>query len=275
MQERERSIAELQRQTRDALGEGKVGAALEAAQAALDATVVYYGKAHPAYGAAVNNLALVRKTRGELEEAAALYDEAVEVYGKVTGRESASTATAQANAGSLHLALASKTKGVERITHVDTARSFLESALHARRAALGERHAMVGVSLYLLASAARLQRRYPEAEGLLKESVAVLRETVGDEHPAMATALNNLGYLLKEMKLYPRAEEAYAASRKIRLAAFGPAHPESVAVTHNLAECRRAAGDEDGALALQREILRALGHEEEAPAPPDARNVGV
>jgi hypothetical protein len=53
--------------------------------------------------------------------------------------------------------MARAASGLARVPHGEAGRGYLELALATRRAALGERHAMVGVSLYQLASAARMR----------------------------------------------------------------------------------------------------------------------
>jgi tetratricopeptide (TPR) repeat protein len=232
-------------------------------------------------------VALALKAQGgaaNLSAALELLEEAAQLYESLPGygRAHVSTATAYANLGALQLALARGAAGLARVPHVEAGRGYLELALAARRAALGERHAMVGVSLYQLASAARMQRRFPEAERLLLEAVALLRACGASARASAATALNNLGFLLKETRDFARADAAYAEALAVRRELLGAAHPDSIATQHNLAECRRAAGDEAGAVALQQEILRLLGVEEEgegaspaddAAQPPDARSI--
>ena len=104
-----------------------------------------------------------------------------------------------------------------------------------------------------------------------------------------ATALNNLGFLLKETREFARADAAYVEALAVRRELLGAAHPDCIATQHNLAECRRAAGDEPGAVALQQEILRLLGVSDDeaaggegggsgggggaAPQPQDARSI--
>jgi tetratricopeptide (TPR) repeat protein len=282
LQSHERRIADLQAATREALAAGRLAEALEAAQQAREHTLAFYGPRHAACAAAANNVALALKAQGgaaNLAAALALLEEAAQLYESLEGygRAHASTATAYANLGALQLALARSAAGLARVPHIEAGRGYFELALSTRRAALGERHAMVGVSLYQLASAARMQRRFAEAEALLHESVALLRACGASARASTATALNNLGFLLKETREFARADAAYVEALAVRRELLGAAHPDSIATQHNLAECRRAAGDEAGAIELQKGILRVMGVEEEAaaepPPPQDARSV--
>ncbi len=143
----ERDIADLQARTRDALAAGQLATALEAAEDALAASRAYYGAAHAAVAAALNNVALVRKSRGEVDAAIAAYEDALRMYETLAGRESPSAATASANLGLAHVAAAARARGVDKLGHVDAARELLQTALDVRRRTLGPRHAMVGVSL--------------------------------------------------------------------------------------------------------------------------------
>lgn len=272
MNESERDIAILQNEIREAAADGKWQTALDFAIQAKEATVAYYGKVHPAYAAALNNEALARKHLGQLVEALTLYEEALDVYEKVLGKDPhPSTASALSNLGQLHLALANTSKGMDKVGNVDAARSILERALDFRRQLLGgvgsgsskgttlaKEHPLIAVSMYQLASAARLQKRFAEAEKLLRDSIAMLRRTLGDMNVATAVALNNYGLLLKDMQEWARAEDAYTEALSIRKTKLGEKHPDTISAMHNLAELKRRAGDEDGALAIQNQILALL-----------------
>jgi tetratricopeptide (TPR) repeat protein len=267
----ERHIAVLQAETREALARADFEGALGAAQACLETSEAHFGRAHAATACALNNVGQVHRQRGGLAEALPLLQDAVEAYRLACGEEHASTAQAQANLGLLHAALAQRGKGVERLEHVEVAQALLERALASKRKALGEGHAQVGVAMYQLASAVRLQRRHAAAEALLLEAVARLRAAEGARLP-LATALNNLGLLRKELGQHASAQEAYREALQLRVAQLGEAHPDSLTSLHNLAECVRAAGDEEGAQTLQRSILRIMGHKEgEGEAGPDQK----
>lgn len=291
MQEREQEIALLHVEVREHLEAGKMASAAEAAARCLEATRGYYGESHPATASALNNLAYAQKQIGQFDEAVKSYEGALKAYEGSVGAQHLSTASCLSNLGLLHLALAGKQKGMQKMVHVDLARGYLEQALSVRAKLLGgggssegaappapaadaagkkpllpsiteadfPDHPVIGVSLYQLASAARQQNRHKEALSLLNQAVAMLRRTVGPKHTSTATALNNLGYLLKDMGDYAGAEAAYVEARDTRAALLGPRHPDYIAVLHNLAELKMAAGAPDAAAGLQSEILRLMG----------------
>lgn len=192
---------------------------------------------------------------------------ASQVYEAVVGEAHPSTAAALSNLGLLHLSLAQRSKGLDKMNHVDIARTYLDTALATRQRTLATDNPLIAISMYQVASAARMQKRFSEGEKLLVESVAMLRRGVGSRHASTATALNNLGFLLKETGQFDRAAEAYREALKTRTALLGPSHHDTIATQHNMVELLYARGDEAGAKQLQDEILKALNvSREEAKA---------
>lgn len=274
LHEQEKEIAELQARTKEFLMRGKLNSALEAAEACHEATVAYYGKFHPVNAAAINNVAIVYKNLGDLEKAKTHMEQAVEIYEKIVGESHPSMASALANLGLLHVTLSQKASGLERINYADIAKTLLEQALTIRMGVFNEKHAMVGVTKYQLASAYRLQKNYSKAKELLLESIQLLESTAGPKHTSTATARNNLGFLYKDQalnvldeklrgELLQLAQTEYQAALTIRHEALGEGHPDSLATANNLAECYEAIGDQDNAISLRTRILLAYGYTQE------------
>jgi tetratricopeptide (TPR) repeat protein len=258
MHEQEKNISVLQTALKEAISAGKLETAARLAADAKAATLALYGRNHPASAAAINNEALVAKQAGDLDRALELYGQALALYEKLVGKTHLSYAATLANIGLLHCELARGGKGVDALAQADTAKGYLEHALHIRAGELPADNPLLAVTRYQLASALRLGKRYGEAERLLVAAVADLRRTLGDRHPSTATALNNLGFLLKETGAFDRAEDAYAEAAATREAVLGENHADTITALHNLAECRRAGGNEAGALEVQDRILGLL-----------------
>ena len=258
MQEKERHISVLQQALKESISAGKLQSAEQLAAEAKAATIDLYGPNHPASASALNNEALVAKQKGDLPKALELYEAARQAYEKLQMKTHLSYAATLANIGLLYCAMASGAKGVEALGHADAAKSYLEHALHVREGELPAGNPLLSVTKYQLATALRLGKRYSQAETLLRTAVDELRQSVGDKHPSTGTALNNLGFLLKEMKKYAEAEQAYGEAIRIRTTALGENHQDTITAMHNLAECRRAAGNEDGAIEVQIQILELL-----------------
>ena len=266
--EAEREISTLQASTREALLRHDHHAALTSAQSCIEATVELLGKEHVAYAAALNNMAQVHRAAGRPADALPLAEDALRLYETSAGKTHPSTASARANLGLLRVALGTAAKGVARLDHATAAVILLEGALAARReAALGgasKPDAGVGIALYQLASAVALNKDFVRAEKLATEAVLVLKATPGGlQSPATGTALNNLGFLLKSRGAFARADEIYTQALTLRRAVLGEKHADALVTAHNLAECRRAAGDEAGALKIQHEILGIMGHDDD------------
>lgn len=241
------------------LNSGKYASALAEATELHVKCKAYYGDQHPAVASALNNMALCNKLLGDVDAAAALYTQAKDLYVAVLGKDHASTAAVHSNLGMLLLERAKRASGLLKLSALEDARWHLETALATRKRVYGESHALIAMSMYQLATAARLQRRTEEAEHLLTTAIDMLRSTVGAQHVSTATALNNFGFLMKEKGDWAAAEAAYNEAAAIRTALLGEAHPDVIAVQHNRAELCMARGDAAGADAIQREILRVMG----------------
>jgi tetratricopeptide (TPR) repeat protein len=284
--EAEREIASLQQTVRESLAVHRLDDALSAAMACTSATESLFGRSHVAFAAALNNVAQVHRARGDAAAALPFAADALKTYEAVAGKDGASTAVARSNVGLLHVALAARVKGVARLEHARAAAELLDEALVLARAAAAAAAAgrndsdarvaavRVGVALCHAASAARLAPSttagaggVSRAEALLRESVATLRTAAGPRAAVTATSLNNLGLVLKEQGKFDDACGEYAEALAVRRERLGAAHADAIVTAHNFAECRRAAGDEEGALELQREIIALTrADEEETPA---------
>jgi tetratricopeptide (TPR) repeat protein len=60
------------------------------------------------------------------------------------------------------------------------------------------------------------QRKYEEAEPLLKRALEIKEKTLGSEHPAVALGLENYAVLLHKLNRGPEAEKLEARAREIR-----------------------------------------------------------
>lgn len=295
----EDQIRSLQQNIRNELAQGKYNQAKIYATECEKVTLNYYGEAHPVYASSLTNLSLVHKYLGLYTEAIQFSTKALEIYEKLTGKESASTATTLGNLGLLHLAVANTTKGFEKVGHIDAGYSVLQRVLGIRRSLLSNIYdnnnssstttttsnkesgtpisvstdvpvsvikslqLNIGIALYQLASAARTKKQYEESEKLYQESLQYIQEHINDKNIYYATALNNLGYLYKEWKKYDKAETYYRQALRLRQQLLTPQHPDSIATYHNLAEVKRNQGQEEEAQKIQKDILNILGYKDE------------
>ena len=111
------------------------------------------------------------------------------------------------------------------------------------------------------------QRRYAEAESLLKRGLAIREKALGPEHPDVAGSLNNLAALYDAQGRYVEAGSLYRRVLAIYEKALGPEHPSVAASLENYAALRRETGrsDEAAKMEARAEAIRAK-HAKENPA---------
>ena len=221
-------------------------AAVECSQAIKDLT----GARHPGYASALNNLALIQKSRGELDAAATLYEEALGVYTLVYGDLHPSCAMAMHNTCLLY-----KIQGKQ-----EEALKLCEQALAARRKIYqGDQHSDIAVSMYTMGAILMDSQEYSKAETWIRDAVSLL-EMVGDGKLSLlqCTAQNNLALCLKSKGSYEEAETLYRDVVRIRAERLGAEHQDTMTAMHNLAELYRAIGDESAAHEIQEELQKAV-----------------
>lgn len=106
----------------------------------------------------------------------------------------------------------------------------------------------------------RAQKRYAEAEELLREAVAILEARGTESQSDLAAALNNLGGLLYELEKLSQAEQIFRRALDV-WQRVEPNHPQLVPVLSNLATLRQRQDDFEGAEKL---CARALAVAEQA-----------
>jgi len=231
----------------------------------LETRVLLYGRDHPEVAASRVSLGELLGLRSELVEAAALYDEALDVQ-RSAGEESAAalaeTLFGLANIRSLqsrfedaetHLREAidiqEKLEGGESLElarsldalgmnyfdqgRVDEVEPLMLASLEMRRRLVpGGIHPEIDQGLNNLAVFYFEMGRYDESAELFRESLRMKRQLFGERHPVIASGLNNLAFVLHDTGEYSAAERYYQESLAIRLEQLGDSHP-SVAQSYN------------------------------------------
>jgi tetratricopeptide (TPR) repeat protein len=237
------------------------------------------------FASSLNNMALVYKESGQTTKALNYYEEALKVYEETAGADHPSTIAVLANTGLLYARMAETTRGVERLTVLDTAHDYLERALQLRKDVFFQAAPIVSVTMTHLGNVKRLQRAFPAAEALYQSAIERLADKPGTDHRAYGDAQNGYGLLLKDQGKFDEALQAYNVALSVRTAAVGPTHPDVLVTQYNISECLIASGDVQGCVAalkftmtphrqfsllfcrgaaLQQEILRSVGVDAEA-----------
>lgn len=144
------------------------------------------------------------------------------------------------------------------------AEPLFQRALQIRERALGLEHPEVATSLNNLAELYTVQGRYPEAELLSQQALHILEQALGLEHPEVATSLYILANLLREVRKYKEAEALFQRALQIRKRILGPEHRRTVDALNDLAACYLDQGHYEQAEAL---FLRALHIREQTRGP--------
>jgi tetratricopeptide (TPR) repeat protein/predicted Ser/Thr protein kinase len=154
-----------------------------------------------------------------------------------------------------------------------------QRALAMRRTALGDHHLDVARSLASISGLYQDMGRYDEALQAGEQALQIRRERLGDAHPAVADALDRLGNVAHAQGRHAEAAAYYRRSLEIRETSLGPGNPDLVLSLSNLANSERRSGDLDDALAhLERarsiavEVYGEAGHARLATV---LENIGV
>jgi len=197
---------------------------------------VYGTNAHPHIAALINNLALVSKSRGKLDDAEALHIEAHEMTKKMVGPEHrdvaidlfdlASLARAQNRLADAESRLRDASAMLRRLGNddkllaqalgflgevlrdqrkLDEAYQMVSEGLALRRKLLGNDSGEVAYSLVILASILERQGKLADAEPLARECLAIYEAKTPD-HWRVFEARSLLGATLLAQKKYADAE---------------------------------------------------------------------
>jgi CHAT domain-containing protein/Tfp pilus assembly protein PilF len=182
------------------------------------------GKADIMIPVALNNIAEIYKSQGQLQLAEGRYLEALDLQEKQHGRDSLYLTSTLNNLGELR-----RLQG-----RLQEAEQLARRTLAIREKALGPDHPDVAASLNNLALVFSRQGRASEAEGLLVRALAIQEKAFGPDHPNVATALNNLADAQTYQGRKSEAEQLLRRSLAIREKSLGPNHLDVAVSLDNL-----------------------------------------
>ncbi len=253
---------------------------------------------------AINDLGVVRYSRGDYAESAGLYREALDMRRRLQGQEHVGVGVTMSN-----LALAAAQNGdrdeATRLAgaahdlflrvlgpdhqrtivaatnlaaflssggdHVGAARIYRD--LVERRSRLfGERHATVGQSLAFLANELRAFREYGEAERLLERSIEIQTEAYGRLHGFTASTIRVLGDVKRESGRPAAALAEYRAALDIQRRLIGNVGTEVLVLLERIALAHEDLGE---ATAAERALREAVGVATRTYGAEASRTLGV
>lgn len=197
---------------------------------------------HPVPALIRNSLGILEKFCGNLAEAAAHYEAALE----------ADLPGAEFRAGLLH--------NLGGLAHsrrdLASAETYTREALALHTGLHGAVSPGACADLGQLASIVAGLGRHDEALELIAEAIVGFTELYGPEHVEVGIARCTLGAALDRAGRLDEAEAAYRAGLAIRAAALGPDHPDLAPTLLNLGRILDRRGDRVAGRAL---ALRAVG----------------
>jgi tetratricopeptide (TPR) repeat protein/tRNA A-37 threonylcarbamoyl transferase component Bud32 len=170
--------------------------------------------------AALNNLGVISKTRGEYEEAKAYHLRALEMRERLFGPIHSDVATSLGNLGEL----------CRLLREFEEAEEFFSRALAIREQILPGKHVKLGVTYLNMGELAFDRGDYAAAEERYRRAQAVFEESLGPENDFVATALLNRGRVALKREEPEEAESLLGRSLTITRKQYGPEH-EYVAET--------------------------------------------
>ncbi|HET7462528.1 MAG TPA: tetratricopeptide repeat protein [Longimicrobium sp.] len=205
------------------------------------------GEEHPTTLAAMHNLALMRRDRGDHAGAQELQDRVLEASRRILGDEHPDTLTAMNN-----LALVRRARG-----DLAGAQQLQERVLEAGRRIFGEKHPVTLTAMGNLASTRSKRGDHAGAQELEERVLEVMRHMLGEEHPDTLTAMNNLALTRSDRGDHAGAQELQERVLDARRRILGEEHPATLTAMSNLAYTRSARGDHAGVQELQERVLEA------------------
>ena len=213
------------------------------------------GQKHRQVAAALNDLGINLRLRGEMGGAESQAREALVMSRELLGPQNLEAAR------SLHTLALVAWKRHELVP----AEAMAREALEIRRQLLGLEHPDVAYSLGALGLVLLHQSRLTEAEALLREDLAMLRKLLGEDHKDVAGPLNNLASVLLAQGKLGEAEaqhrELLAREKKL----LGINHPHTMWQVKNVTSLLL----QQGKFTEAREFLQQL-RSSEAPSPATA-----
>jgi tetratricopeptide (TPR) repeat protein len=236
-----------------------------------------------------NALAMMYDALGRLPDGAAAYRRSLAAAERSTGKGSPDYALIQGNLASLYVEMGQTARGEEMVrkslasyaamehpdeVRIAMARNILAEILLLSRK-IREADDLLTASLAVLVKhpeawtetavgmnnmgvVRTYQRRFGEAEQLLRRAISMMEEHMGIDHPMLVRTLNNMATLLYQSGRRDEAGQALQRAVTIAETRLGGEHPIYGAVLQNYAEYLRDAGDKAGAKTLQARAAKVL-----------------
>ncbi|MEP7011852.1 MAG: serine/threonine-protein kinase [Acidobacteriota bacterium] len=208
----------------------------------------FFGPDAPEVAECWNGLGLLHLSEGRLDQAAAEFRRAMEIFRGAKNRRPLDLAEALS-----HLA----TVELDRDRLAVAAPLFAE-ARELRRRELGDDHPLTAEDLASLGRIFYSQGRYATAERLLREALDLRRRLLPPDHPEIASSWSDLGAAQMALGKLAAAEASHRAAVALDRRAAGGHSPHLPTALNNLAATLQSEGRPEEAAPLFEEALGAL-----------------
>jgi serine/threonine protein kinase/tetratricopeptide (TPR) repeat protein len=197
---------------------------------------------------ALGNLAVIKMHRNQLDQAVALYREAIALTRQVYGERHPHVAVRLENLGNVHL--------IRR--EFDATNALLDEVLAIRESAYGAESPVVARTRFNMGVVALQQSDFARASELIGSTLEVFREHSGEQSLDYATALFALGRADAGLGDAAQAERRYQASLAIQEGLAAPTAELRLRTLQAMAELRCDQGSLEGAREAVEVALAAL-----------------
>jgi tetratricopeptide (TPR) repeat protein len=206
------------------LGDEDRQRAVQMYQRALQGKEKAWGLEHTSTLDTVNNLGILYKNLGRLDEAEKMYQRALQGYEKAWGLEHTETLNTVNNLGILYADLG----------RLDEAEKMYQRALQGYEKAWGPEHTSTLRTVNNLGVLYADLGRLDEAEEMYQRALQGKEKALGLEHTSTLDTVNNLGVLYADLGRLDEAEKMYQRALQGCEKAWGPEHTSTLDTVNNL-----------------------------------------
>ena len=278
---------------------GKYDDAFAAGERASEIYTAELGPGAPETLRAIEAIAMVQVSRGQLDDALLRMTAALAGTEEVYGPGHPDLAAPLANLGTIHLVrneLDAAQSAFERalvllrLRHSDEhqdvigtelnlgnvlqkrgeyvkARAIFERALVARTRALGAEHPLVAETIFNIGATWFYEKDMTRAAEHFARALEIQRRVLGPDHPAIAVSVGALGDAYLNAGEFARAEPIMREALEIELRSLGKDHPTTLERRVYHANALRALGRHDEAVAEIEEVLALERASNRTPGP--------
>lgn len=185
------------------------------------------------YSSLISSLASALRMQGRFDEAAPLFQEALDLDQRLYGQRSLEAAKDLAN-----LAVY-----LDEVGNSDESVNSLRQVLEIRQERLPPEHPDIASSLHNLGEILRNAGNIDESESVLREAVRIRRKIYAGSHPRLSQTIRSLGRTLQSKDDFAGAEEAYQECYAMSRELLGDQSQAVALVVNDLATIAFYRGD--------------------------------